>query len=150
MQVKGDKSFSYRSSCPISTALDVIGDKWSLLILRDIVFMGKHTYSEFAASGEQMATNILAERLKKLLQFGLLEKAHPPGNKKTIHYSLTQKGKDLIPLMAEMVVWSTKYEQQNVDPKAMEFAEFFSANKDAVLARLYEGNFFADSPPEPS
>src|SRR6478672_4825624 len=87
-----------RSDCPISSALDAIGDKWSMLILRDLMFSGKRTYGEFQASAEGIATNILASRLGSLEANGLLSKSADPENGRRNLYSLTEKGLDLLPV----------------------------------------------------
>jgi DNA-binding HxlR family transcriptional regulator len=103
------KQVKRRSSCPISSALDIIGDKWSLLIIRDIAFSGKTTYNEFLKAGEGIATNILADRLAMLEMTGILFKKEHPDKKAKIGYRLTAKGIDLIPILMEMILWSDKY-----------------------------------------
>lgn len=101
---------SFRSHCPVNYALEMFGDRWSLLILRDIVFRGKRTYGEFLRSEEGFATNILAARLEHLLSVGILQKEdHGSDGRKDV-YSLTEKGLDLIPVLYEMVLWSEKYD----------------------------------------
>ena len=99
-----------RSDCPISFALDLIGDKWSLLIIRDLVFDQKKFYKEFLQSKEKIATNILSDRLKKLENAGLIESKVYEKIRTQKEYSLTDKGKDLIPILVEYIVWSAKYE----------------------------------------
>jgi DNA-binding HxlR family transcriptional regulator len=99
-----------RSHCPINFSLESFGDKWSLLILRDILFRGKKTYGEFLKSEEGFSTNILAARLAHLESEGILEKRpHPEDARKDI-YALTEKGLDLIPLLFEMMLWSAKHD----------------------------------------
>jgi len=100
----------FRSTCPVSNILDIVGDKWSLLIIRDL-FIGRNTYSDFLESPEQISTNILVDRLKKLVQFGLIEFTRNEQDKKIKHYNLTSKGVDLYPILAEMAVWS----RENLD-----------------------------------
>jgi DNA-binding HxlR family transcriptional regulator len=99
-----------RSHCPINFALEVIGDKWSLLIVRDIAFWGKLTYGEFSSSKEKIASNILALRLERLLNEGVLAKTEDAADRRKDFYTLTEKGLDLIPLLLEMVAWSEKYD----------------------------------------
>ena len=99
-----------RSDCPISYALDFLGDKWTFLIVRDLV-MGKKFYKEFLASKEGIATNILSDRLKKLEQNGIVEKQVYEKLKTQKVYSLTEKGKDLIPIIVDLTVWSAKYKE---------------------------------------
>lgn len=97
-----------RSHCPVSCTLDVLGDKWSLLVVRDIV-RGKRRYAEFVESKEGIPTNILAERLKRLVSKGIVKARrysdHPP----RVEYVLTQKGEELRPIMRAMVEWGVKY-----------------------------------------
>jgi DNA-binding HxlR family transcriptional regulator len=97
-----------RSPCPIANTLDVIGDKWSLLVIRDL-FAGKTTYREFQDSPEAIPTNILANRLTRLVEQGLAEKS--PYQERPIRYAytLTQKGRELGPVLVEMVKWGEKY-----------------------------------------
>lgn len=97
-----------RSNCPVNFGLEMFGDKWSLLIVRDIVFWGKKTYGDFLRSDEGIATNILATRLAQLEREGILEKTPHPADKRKDLYSLTEKGMELIPLLVEIVAWSGK------------------------------------------
>src|SRR5947209_10805018 len=91
-----------RSDCPINFALETFGDTWSLLIIRDIVYFGKKTYGEFLESEEGMATNILASRLTRLEQQGILVKKPSPLDKRKEEYALTERGLDLVPVLVEM------------------------------------------------
>ncbi len=99
---------NFRSTCPISSALDIVGDKWSLLILRDIMFSGKKTFGEFASSPEGIATNILSDRLGNLEKSGIITKGKLPNNKKANIYSLTEKGITFLPILVEVILWSNK------------------------------------------
>jgi DNA-binding HxlR family transcriptional regulator len=103
-----DKVRNLRSNCPVNFGLETFGDKWSLLIVRDIVFWGKKTYGDFLRSDEGIATNILASRLAQLEDNGILEKTPQPGDKRKDVYTLTEKGMELIPLLVEIVAWSGK------------------------------------------
>ena len=98
-----------RSKCPISSTLEILGDKWTLLIIRDLMFRGKKTYGEFLQSEEKIATNILADRLLILEQNGIVEKKAFPGNKVKNLYQLTPKGIDLMPILFEIILWGDKY-----------------------------------------
>ncbi|SKC95185.1 transcriptional regulator, HxlR family [Chitinophaga ginsengisegetis] len=98
-----------RSDCPISCSLDVFGDRWSLLIIRDIMLRGKLSYSEFLESEEKIATNILANRLSVLEAENILSKRVSPANKSKFIYSLTPKGIDLLPIIIEIMDWGAKY-----------------------------------------
>jgi DNA-binding HxlR family transcriptional regulator len=107
-----------RSNCPISFSLEVIGDSWSLLIIRDIVFAGKRTFGEFLASDERIARNILSNRLSRLEAMGLIiKKPHPSDGRKDL-YELTDAGLDLIPVLLELSAWGAKYEPETADAAA--------------------------------
>ncbi len=99
----------FRSSCLIASGLDLIGDKWSLLIVRDMLMYQKKTFKELAASDERVATNLLSARLKLLESLEVISKRKLPKNKKENIYLLTEKGLDLAPLILEIVIWSDKY-----------------------------------------
>jgi DNA-binding HxlR family transcriptional regulator len=107
-----------RSDCPINFALEMFGDPWSLLIIRDIVYFGKNTYGEFLASEEGMATNILANRLAQLEHQGLLVKKLSEKDKRKEEYVLTEKGLDLIPVLVEMANWSALHDSHTAAPAA--------------------------------
>jgi DNA-binding HxlR family transcriptional regulator len=98
-----------RSECPISCSLDVFGDKWSLLIIRDLMFWNKNTYGDFLKSAEGIATNILASRLQLLEENKIIEKLEHPDSKAKNLYRLTQKGIDLLPIIIEIYLWADKY-----------------------------------------
>lgn len=100
---------NFRSGCMISSALDLFGDKWSLLIVRDMLMHKKKTYKEFVASKESVATNLLASRLKMLESIQVITKRKLPTNKKENIYLLTEKGLDLTPIIFELVLWSDKH-----------------------------------------
>ncbi len=106
-----------RSDCPISNVLDFVGDKWSLLILRDLIFFGKSSYSELKNSDENMATNILSSRLERLEKDGLISKQTDSNDKRKKVYAPTQAGKDMLPIMLEMLIWSSKYDPDTNAPK---------------------------------
>jgi DNA-binding HxlR family transcriptional regulator len=99
----------FRSACLIASALDLIGDKWSLLIIRDMLLHQKKTFKEIVASEEGIATNLLSSRLKLLASLGMITKRKLPPNKKENIYLLTEKGIDLAPMIMEIVLWSDKY-----------------------------------------
>jgi DNA-binding HxlR family transcriptional regulator len=103
------KDLKKRSSCPISSSLDIWGDKWSLLIVRDLMYAKQCTYGDFLKSGEKIATNILASRLLTLEEQGIISKSEHPDSKAKVLYKLTQKGIDLLPLMIEINLWADKY-----------------------------------------
>jgi DNA-binding HxlR family transcriptional regulator len=97
-----------RSKCPISCVLEVVGDKWTLLVVRDL-FLGKHTFKALQSSAEKIPTNILTDRLKRLEQHGILYRKLYQQHPKRYQYYLTSKGRDLEPVMVGLVVWSNKY-----------------------------------------
>jgi len=107
-----------RSDCPLSQSLDVFGDKWSLLIIRDLMFGNKCTYNDFLKSEEGIATNILATRLKGLEENGIIEKSAHPDSKAKNLYKLSAKGIDLLPIIMEVYIWSDKYLTIPADIKA--------------------------------
>lgn len=108
-----------RSDCPISNSLDVWGDKWSLLIVRDLIFAKQCTYGDFLKSEEKIATNILASRLQMLEENNIITKSDHPDSKAKVLYQLTQKGIDLLPLMIEINLWAEKYYDLPAIRKAM-------------------------------
>jgi DNA-binding HxlR family transcriptional regulator len=107
-----------RSQCHINFSLETFGDSWSLLILRDIVYFGKKTFSEFLHSDEQIARNILADRLQKLQQRGLLEKISDEDDKRKGGYVLTEAGLDLIPILVELADWGAVHGAHAAGPQA--------------------------------
>jgi DNA-binding HxlR family transcriptional regulator len=131
--VKG-KKIDFRSQCPISTALDIFGDKWSLLIVRELIFNNKSTYGEFLKTDEKIATNILADRLVILEAGGIISKHSHPDSKAKVLYKLTQKGIDLIPVLVETIVWSEKY--HDVHPHAIQFVKMVKKDKEGLIQQL--------------
>mgnify|MGYP001302087518 CR=1 FL=1 len=99
-------NLKFRSKCPISCAMDIFGDKWSLLIIRDMIFLQKKTFKEFFSSHEKIASNILSSRLKSLEKIGIISKNTSLKNKKIYIYKLTVSGLKLIPLFLEIIIWS--------------------------------------------
>jgi DNA-binding HxlR family transcriptional regulator len=111
------KAIKRRSQCPISSSLEVWGDKWSLLIVRDLMFNKRFTYGDFLKSEEKISTNILAARLLMLEKNDLIEKLEHPDSKAKVLYQLTQKGIDLIPVIVEINLWADKYFQLTEEKK---------------------------------
>lgn len=112
------KNPTRRSGCPISYSLDFFGDKWALLVVRDLVFMGKRRYGEFLKSDEGIATNILADRLARLEAAGIVRRSADPERRAASVYALTDKGLDLIPVMLELVAWGAKHDPESGAPQA--------------------------------
>ena len=106
------------TGCPIAFTLDVLGDRWTLLIIRDLIFMGKRYYGEFLESGEGIATNVLADRLSRLESEGIVSKRVDPKDKKKYLYQLTNKGEDLLPVLLELILWGATYDPKTAAPEA--------------------------------
>lgn len=120
-----------RSECPISCSLDIWGDKWSLLIVRDLMFSKQCTYGDFLKSDEKIATNILASRLQTLEENGIITKSDHPDSKAKVLYKLSQKGIELLPVMIEINLWAEKYFTIPVERKAM--LKEVKKNKEAFI-----------------
>jgi DNA-binding HxlR family transcriptional regulator len=103
------KNNERRSSCPLSFALEMFGDKWTLLILRDMIFFGKNTYSDFLKMEEKIASNIASDRLQKLLENGFIQKKESNIRQKHVPYQLTDKAIDLVPVIIDLIEWGVKY-----------------------------------------
>lgn len=108
-----------RSDCPVSCSLDIWGDKWSLLIIRDLMFVKECTYGDLLKSPEGIATNILASRLQALEENKIIERLEHPDSKAKVLYRLTKKGIDLLPIIIEINLWAEKYFSIPADRKAM-------------------------------
>ncbi|HKF53202.1 MAG TPA: helix-turn-helix domain-containing protein [Candidatus Acidoferrales bacterium] len=104
-------AFERRSACPLNASVEMLGDRWSLLILRDMMVRGFSTYNEFLSSHEKIATNVLADRLKRLEESGIIASKPDPSDGRKLIYSLTPKGIDLAPVLAEMVLWAARHEK---------------------------------------
>lgn len=99
-----------KSDCPVHFALEVFGDAWTLLIIRDLMFKGRTSYTEFLRAEEGIATNVLADRLVRLEEDGLVEKDFGLGGEAAGRYRLTSKGIDLLPIMLDIIAWSAKHD----------------------------------------
>jgi DNA-binding HxlR family transcriptional regulator len=110
----------FRSICSIATGLDVLGDKWSLIIIRNMLFLKKCTYKELLDNREKIATRVLADRLKKLVLDGIIEKKNHPTNKKVFIYTLTEKGMSTIPLIVELMKFSIEHYPNQVKGKTVD------------------------------
>ena len=107
---------SRRSSCPIACALDYVGDKWTLVVLRDIIMVRRRHFQELLASNEGIASNILASRLKQLEAAGMITRRRDPAEPKRVIYAATEKALDLLPAMIELIHWSLKYDPNAAAP----------------------------------
>lgn len=121
-----------RSGCPISYALDLFGDRWTLLVLRDLVLRGKQRFREFLASDEGIASNILSDRLRRLEDSGIVSRKADPGDKRQIIYSVTDKGAGVVPVLLEMAAWGARNNSENSLPNR--FADAFYADRESFYA----------------
>ncbi|WP_018691841.1 winged helix-turn-helix transcriptional regulator [Algicola sagamiensis] len=124
-----------RSDCPIANALDHFGDRWTLLIIRDLALFGKQSYSSLQQSAEQIATNILSSRLSSLEKSGIIMRKPDPSDGRRNIYRLTEAGKDLLPVLIEMLLWSEKYSPEKLAIPD-DFLEMAKQDKQALIELL--------------
>ncbi len=122
-----------RSGCPVSMSLEIFGDRWSLLIIRDLTVRGFRTFKQFQQSGEGIATNILADRLHKLQAAGIITAETEESDGRRLNYRLTEKGIDLAPVLLELLIWGAQHEQAGA-PGALIAA--MEKNRQAILAEV--------------
>ncbi|MHC8309498.1 winged helix-turn-helix transcriptional regulator [Pseudomonas sp. GT1P32] len=127
---------AFRSHCAVNYGVEVFGDRWSLLIIRDIVFTGKKTYGQFLKSEERIATNVLASRLAFLEAQGVLSKEPNPDDRRKDFYGLTEKGIDLIPILLNIVLWSAKYDSQSYVRPGSKLFEQLSQNPAQMIEEV--------------
>ena len=127
-----------RSHCPVNYGLEAFGDRWALLILRDIIFRGKRTYGEFLKSEEGFATNILASRLNQLVHAGILLRDGDESDGRKSLYSLSEKGLDLIPLIFEMVLWSYKHDSLSESRRIVRLVELIRQDNRHISQAMME------------
>ena len=125
-----------RSDCPTAFALDIFGDRWTLLIVRDLMFNGRRRYSEFLNAGEGIATNILADRLSRLESRGIVTSSVDPDNRRAKLYRLTRRGIDLAPLMVEMILWSARHDPKSAAGRA--FVRQAGRDREGLLQEIEE------------
>jgi DNA-binding HxlR family transcriptional regulator len=131
LQKTGAKDHARRSGCPVSIALDLFGDRWSLLLVRDMMVRGYRTFREFQHSGEGIATNILSDRLQRLEAGGIVTREADTDDGRSTHYRLTEKGIALAPMLLEMLLWSARHEETDAPRTVIDQME---QNRAAVLA----------------
>ena len=124
----------HQSDCMIAYGVDTFGDRWSLLVLRDMMLYGKRRYNEFLASNEQIATNVLATRLKHLECEGIISKERDPENRRSFVYSLTEKGVALAPVIIEIMRWSSRH--MKVNARRRKLLDRIDNDRDGVLADI--------------
>ncbi|MDX8450765.1 winged helix-turn-helix transcriptional regulator [Mesorhizobium captivum] len=125
-----------RSGCPISLSLELIGDRWTLLIIRDMVFAGKRHFREFLQSDEGISSRTLAERLQTLQDEGILTRSEDPSHGLKAIYRLTEAGIDLLPVLATLGAWGSKH--RKADDDLARIAKELAAGGEPVLARMKE------------
>jgi DNA-binding HxlR family transcriptional regulator len=132
--VSKKSSLQRRSGCPVSASLDIFGDRWSLLIIRDMMVRGYRTFREFERSGERIATNILADRLQRLQASGILLVEPAAEDGRSAYYCLTPKGIALAPVLLELLIWAAHHEETAAPPS---FIAHLEENREAILAETY-------------
>jgi DNA-binding HxlR family transcriptional regulator len=121
-----------RSECPLNASVEMLGDRWSLLIIRDMMLKGLQSYKEFLESFEGIATNILADRLRKLVAYGIINTRPDPSDGRKVIYRLTQQGIDLAPVLTEMVLWAAAHEDTGNQP----LVELMRKDKEKFIAQV--------------
>lgn len=127
-----------RSGCPLNASVEMLGDRWSLLIIRDMMLRGFRGFREFLGSHERIASNILADRLRKLEAYGILSTQKDKADRRKRIYRLTAKGIDLAPVLAEMVLWAAAHEETGNQPLIADLRKDKAALIDAVRRRWTE------------
>lgn len=131
MSARDDKR---RSRCPIACSLDVLGDKWTLLVVRDMVVERKRYFREFLESPEGIASNILTDRLKRLEESGIVSRRPDPDSARQVIYELTEKGKDLIPVLLDLGSWGLKHNARTAMHKNI--ARRLKSGREQLIAEL--------------
>lgn len=131
--VPGKARSKRRSGCPVSVSLERFGDRWSLLIIRDLMVRGYRTFKEFQESGEGIATNILADRLQRLEAAGIIIPEREQTDGRKVNYRLTEKGIDLAPVLLDLLVWGARHEQTGASCALILQME---KNRDEILAEV--------------
>jgi len=129
------KETERRSTCPINYSVEIFGDKWMLLILRDIMFNGKNSFLEFRASNEKISSAVLTEKLNTLLSEGIVSKVTSPKNASKFLYLITDKGIELVPVMVELLNWGSTYNPDG-GPKPM--LDRIKQNKKKMISDLQD------------
>src|SRR5207244_313244 len=130
-----------RSRCPLNASVEILGDRWSLLIICDMMLRGFRTYKEFLDSYEGIATNILADRLRKLIAHGIITTQRNPSDGRRVIYSLTPKGIDLAPVLTEMVLWAAAHEDTANQALVREMRKDKEKLTSAIRQRCAEANW---------
>ena len=128
------KVIKRKSDCPIHFGLELFGDRWTLLIIRDIMFKGKHYFGDFINAEEKIATNLLADRLTMLEKEGIISKSQDKDHRQKIVYTLTLKGIDLIPVLVEIIMWSAKYDKHS--GVGQEFVKSYRKDRETLIRQI--------------
>lgn len=139
-----DSHSERRSGCPVSVSLEIFGDRWSLLVIRDLMVRGYRTFREFEQSGEGIATNILSDRLQRLEAAGIITSEPDADDARRLNYRLTEKGIDLAPVVLELLIWGARHEQTGAPCEAIDHLE---RNRDEVLREVRRRWHERDSTP---
>ena len=142
--VPGEPTRRQRSGCPVSISLETFGDRWSLLIIRDLMVRGFRTFKQFQRSGEGISTNILADRLEKLEAAGIITAEVERTDRRRVNYRLTEKGIDLAPVLLELLIWGARHEQTGVSCAVIAEME---KNREQVIAEARRRWQESDSTP---
>lgn len=136
-------STEFRCDCPFTSALDVLGDKWTLVIIKQMLLEDKETFKDFTESEEAIATNILSSRLKRLEELGIVLKTRQPGNRKSFVYRLTERGLALTPVLVELANWSDR-NLRELHPGIVEGPSMDALRQDkAAFGRAVEARYRA-------
>ena len=127
----GKSKVKRRSGCPVSISLEILGDRWSLLIIRDLMVRGYRTFKDFQGSSERIASNILADRLRKLEAAGMISAELEGTDARRINYRLTEKGIDLAPVLLDLLIWAARHEETGAPCAVIDNIE---KNREQVLA----------------
>ena len=130
--MKKKRPVKRRSLCPLNASVEILGDRWSLLIIRDMMLRGARSYKEFLKCDEGIATNILADRLRKLVAYGIITTEPDPSDGRKVIYLLTAKGIDLAPVLTEMVLWAAAHEETDNRPLVLQMQK----DKEQFLAAI--------------
>jgi len=141
MKAKKNKEI-FRSTCPVSSSLDLIGDKWSLVIVRELIIYGERTFKDFTEISEKISTARLSDRLSKLESLGILTKSNHPTNKKVFLYNVTKKGMDLAPVIVEFISWAYKYLNDHISESSKQLAEKLKKDRDGTLKEIMNSHSF--------
>lgn len=140
----------FRCSCPTTSAIDIVGDKWSLVIVKQMLLEGIRTFKDFSESEEAIASNILASRLKKLEEFKIISKDKLPDNKKSNIYTLTQRGLELTPIIVELTLWGEKnIKEFHPELYSDSRIQMLKNNKNEFIKMLIE-NYKKENWPQPA